>query len=608
MNIIELLNSKSSNSGSMVLYLNKRPELIEEIDKLLSNSLDNSFDDLNLLQKVWHIINNDWKKRICSCGKLNTWLGIKHGWRISCGNKECYIPMVKKNNIEKYGVDNPAKLDIIKNKKKENCIVKHGVESHTQLQSTKDKAKQNNLVKYGVEHTSMLKENRKKAVDTYNSDPNKRVEKINKFKNTYYSKTEEDKKNIQNKKEDSLYEKYGVKHTFKSSIIKDKIKKTIIERYGVDHQFKSESIVNKRIESYKKQYVEKLKNMIPSHISYISHTYTSTEKDIEFTLHCNNCNKDFRILYTLFYNRNKASLDLCTNCFSQLHKSNGEQELKKYIESIYSGLVVNNTTSIIKPKHIDMFLPEVNIAFEFNGIYWHNELFKDSRYHINKTDSCVGKNIKLVHIWEDDWIYKQDILKSRISNLLGKNTTIGARKCEIKEISTKECRVFFDDNHLQGFIGSKYYVGLFYDNELVSAMSFGSLRSALGSKHSDSIYELYRFCNKKYINVVGGASKLLKYFIRRYTPTQIISYFDRNWGYSSVYKKLGFKLIGNTEPNYWYVINDIKTHRYNYTKAKLVKAGNDDTKTEKDIMFENKHYRVYDSGNEKWVWNKSYFL
>ena len=163
-------------------------------------------------------------------------------------------------------------------------------------------------------------------------------------------------------------------------------------------------------------------------------------------------------------------------------------------------------------------------------MWWHNELNKDKNYHLSKTEECEKQGIQLIHIWEDDWLYKKDIVKSIILNKLNKNKIIYARKCKIKEIKNDLYRKFLDDNHIQGYINSKIKIGLFYDDELVSLMTFGNRRVAMGKKSTnDDEYELLRFCNKLNTNIIGGASKLFKYFIDTYKPEEITTYADRSF-------------------------------------------------------------------------------
>jgi hypothetical protein len=251
--------------------------------------------------------------------------------------------------------------------------------------------------------------------------------------------------------------------------------------------------------------------------------------------------------------------------------------------------------SIIKPHQLDIFIPSHNLAIEYNGLYWHSEEFLKNNYHLNKTIECEKQGIQLIHIFEDEWLHKQNIVKSRLLNILGliKNK-IYARKTEIKEISSIQAKNFLDNNHLQGFTNSTIRIGLFYDNELISVMLFNKPRLGIGSSYDG--YELTRFANKLNTSVIGGASKLLKHFINTYQPKEIISYADRRWSQGDLYKKLGFIETHINKPNYWYVINKNRKHRFGFRKHSLKEKGFDINKTEHEIMLERGIYRIYDCG------------
>jgi hypothetical protein len=173
---------------------------------------------------------------------------------------------------------------------------------------------------------------------------------------------------------------------------------------------------------------------------------------------------------------------------------------------------------------------------------------------------------------------------------------IYARKCEIREVKTNEKTLFLNNNHIQGAVGSLVNIGCYYNNELVSLMCFSKKRVILKNKDEDDKYELIRFCNKLDTNVIGGASKLLSYFINNYKPKEIISYADRRWSTGNLYDKLGFKFDNYSKPNFYYVINDTREHRIKYQKHKLIQKGFDKDKTEDEIMSENGIYRIYDCG------------
>jgi hypothetical protein len=164
---------------------------------------------------------------------------------------------------------------------------------------------------------------------------------------------------------------------------------------------------------------------------------------------------------------------------------------------------------------------------------------------------------------------------------------------------------FLNNNHIQGYSKSKIKMGLFYEDELVSLMTFGDIRIFMGSKDQEkNNYELIRFCNEKGVNVIGGASRLFKNFLRNYKPNKVISYSDNSYSDGRLYKTLGFDISeSKVHLNYHWVINKKREHRYKYRKSVLVKMGYDSNKSEKDIMYEDVGaYRVWGCGNKKWLY------
>ena len=277
-----------------------------------------------------------------------------------------------------------------------------------------------------------------------------------------------------------------------------------------------------------------------------------------------------------------------------------ELELLNFIKENYNGEILSNKKNIID-KELDIYLPDLNLAFEFNGLYWHSEIYKDKLYHYNKTKECEKLGIQLIHIWEDDWLYKNKIVKSMIINKLSRSISIFARKCSIKEVDNISVKSFLNENHIQGFVGSKVKIGLYYNDELVSLMTFGSLRKSLGVSGRENVWELLRFCNKIGTSVVGGSSKLLKFFINNFKPIEIISYSDNSRSNGNMYEKLGFKFIHNSDPNYYYIVDGIRKHRFDFRKDKLVRNGGDPNKTEIQIMSELGYNRIFDCGAKKWI-------
>lgn len=313
--------------------------------------------------------------------------------------------------------------------------------------------------------------------------------------------------------------------------------------------------------------------------------YTASNQKIEVI--CKECGKTFYIEANSHLQGHGCPYHNC-------NKSKKEQEIANFITNLGFDILQNNRT-ILDGKELDIFIPSKNIAIEFDGLFWHNELNKEKNSHITKTIECNKKGIRLLHIFEDEWIYKSNIWKSMLKAILGvTENKIYARKCEIKNVPLEEAKVFLENNHIQGYCNSHIRYGLYYNNELVSLMTFGPTRHFIGSKKHQ--YELLRFCNKLNHSVVGGASKLLKYFIKNHNPLSIVSYADRRWSVGNLYEKLNFNLYNASRPNYFYVIGDKRYNRFNFRKSQLIKEGFDPNLSEREIMFQRKIYRIYDCG------------
>ena len=457
----------------------------------------------------------------------------------------------------------------------------------------------NNLVKFKNSTIGYYKYCSNKCIS---SDPEIKKIKEEKSYNKYGTKAPGMNSEVKEKMIKTNNEKYGHNSPMQNPEIRKKSISTLVENYGIENPNKSKEFINKRVKTYsdniRKKFLEVLKPYGIIDIDY---------KNKKMYFICNECNQDFELHLDLFHNRKRTSTILCTNCNPiDSHVSGQEIQLQKFIEKYYKGNIKLNDRILIKPYELDAYLPDLKLAFEFNGLFYHNEKCVENDYHLKKTELAENKGIKLIQIFEDDWTYKQDIIKSIIINSLNLTPNkIYARQTEIKEIIDNTLiKNFLDDNHLQGYIGSQVKLGLFYDNELMSLMMFGKQRKNMGVKSEIDRYELLRFCNKLNTNIIGGASKLFKYFIENYKPKEIITYADRFFSKGELYKQLGFKFVHKTKPNYYYIINKNRKNRFNFRKDVLIKDGFDPNKTEHEIMLERKIYRIYDSGQLKFIWKQ----
>lgn len=293
----------------------------------------------------------------------------------------------------------------------------------------------------------------------------------------------------------------------------------------------------------------------------------------------------------------------CPKCVNPTSK--WENDVFEYIVSLGFDAEQSNR-ELLDGKEIDIYIPSKSIGIECDGLRWHNEQHKDMYFHLRKTDECLMKGIRLIHIFEDEWLYKKEIVKSMLANLLNKtNGKIYARKCELREISGEAKSNFLNDNHIQGDTVSSINVGLFHEGELVSVMTFGKPRLSVGGRFTDDKYELIRFCNKIGTNVVGGASKLFKWFVSTHDPKEVVSYSDKRWSIGKLYGILGFEHVHDSKPNYSYIVGDRRENRFKYRKDRLVKEGFDEGRSEHEIMLERKIYRIYDCGTMVHLWKKT---
>jgi hypothetical protein len=421
-----------------------------------------------------------------------------------------------------------------------------------------------------------IKRNRIKNLLICNKDEEMRKEMTLKSINTKKSFSKEKKIEINIKRKKTNFDKYGEESVSK-----------------VDYLNKNKSI--KISEKIKSNAEFKLKNLIESLKGY--NLIEIFKEDIE--LFCEKCNLNFTIKKYLLHQRKRFKKTICTNCNPTDNKSDFEYQVLNFIKENYNGEIQNNIF-FDKKYEIDIYLPDLNIGIECNGLWWHSEVYKDKYYHQEKLDFFNKKDIKILNIWEDDWNFKSEIIKNRILYKLHKlKNKIYSRKCYINIVDNKLSKSFLNDNHIQGYCISSVNIGIFYENELISLITFGKLRKNLGLKSIDRNYELLRFCTKIGYTNIGAFSKLIKFFIKNYNPDRIISYCDASFNDGKTYSENNFNFIKRTKPNYYWFNKDIglKLNRWNFRKDILVKKGYDKNKTEVEIMNSIGYYRIWDCGS-----------
>ena len=318
----------------------------------------------------------------------------------------------------------------------------------------------------------------------------------------------------------------------------------------------------------------------------------------------------------------------CPFCVSGCYRSKIELGIDTFIRSLgffteHKRLSCNKDKDLFYGKkyfEIDIYIPEKKIGIEFNGSYYHKSLpkdlknhYKDYLYHQKKYLACKSLGIRLVSIFEPDWLNKTEKIKIYLRNLLiSTENKIYARNTIVRSIKHSEANEMYDKYHLLGktMIQSISY-GLFFNDELVSCMTFQKGRY---KEENTSVWCLTRFVTKSGLIVVGGASKLLKQFERDYNPSILVSFSDNDYFSGDVYEKLGFENKGCTKsPRYFWWLEDQEIKREQCQLKKLSKkypelyaesltvSGN----KEDYIMLKLGAFKVYRSGHTKWV--KKYY-
>lgn len=221
-------------------------------------------------------------------------------------------------------------------------------------------------------------------------------------------------------------------------------------------------------------------------------------------------------------------------------------------------------------------------------------------YHQEKILLAEDKGINLIRITEEEWKQYPNLIKSIIRARLGViEKKIFARKCKIKEVASKEARLFFDRTHISGYSVANHYIGLEYEGKIQIMCSFSKSRF-----DKEYQWEIIRLSSELDTIVVGGFQKILNYF-RSQNPGSIMTYADRRISSGGVYTKCGFDYVRLTSPGYIWT-DGINTYsRYQTQKSKLKKLLKkyDPNLTEQENMFQNRFRLYYDCGHLKYILN-----
>lgn len=463
--------------------------------------------------------------------------------------KELSRQLAKKTCVDKYGTENISTLPQVKEKIKKTCLAKYGVEVSSKAQSVKDKQKITCLKKYGSSSPLANEEIREKSKKT-------------------------------------MQEKYGVDYALQNDQLLEQAHRTNKERYGVSYMLE---ITNKdkelilRKANYSEESFDILFNK-EKFINFLSKRSDKTILDIADEL-----GASYRTVQHRIKDWGLQDMILFRPSSSVYEKELIDILIKMGIKNI----VKNDRQVLGDQKEIDIYLPDFNVGIEFNGNYWHSELFKPYEYHQIKSILGLQKGVFIYNIFEYEWNNqdKKEKIISHLKAILHKNNfVIPARKTVIKQISSKEKNAFLKKYHLQSEDKAQIKLGLFFEEELVMVMTF--CKDRFGKKCS---WELSRLCSKSDTTVIGGAQKIFKFFVKNYlTPGDtIVSYSNIAHTTGNIYPLLGFKKDHISTPNYvwWFPKTEEILSRYQCQMN-----------SENEIMAKNGYVKIYDCGNFVWIY------
>lgn len=537
---------------------------------------------LDIRQKVYAVLRGDYYK----CPECGTVCEFNYKIPITYCSKECGIKArckhvkkawdnktddersdIRQRAAETFRNRSDEEKAATQKKRHASCLKRYGTTHPCQSQEIQDKIKQTNIERYGVEN---------------------------------YSKTPEFIRRI----EQTNILKYGTKHRLQNQTELQKHKATMLEKYGAEYAMQSEELNNrnqvskwsgiidtsdcKTYEDVKRKYIKSLGIKYEGSVENIligSPEYPRSKAVLEMFLGLAEPDIDIvkRDISNYYWYARSLGLEI-----APAKVSDQEKELGEFVSSLCE-CEFNNRT-IIAPKELDIWVPSMNIAIEYNGEYWHSSDRVGKTYHKDKTVSCEEKCVQLLHIWAYNWINKQDIVKSIIRSKLGKSDVLYARKCQVKIVDNNDVREFFNNTHLKGYRNASITFALMFNAEIVMAMSF--------SRHREYEWELTRMASKLNTTVVGGMSRLLAAFRKHTNARSVMSYVDRDISNGKSYYGCGFELLKITEPSYWYVGEEI-IQRQSLNKQSRLKAGF--TGSEDEYAKHLGLKRIDNSGNLKMI-------
>lgn len=518
-------------------------------------------DGVSVSQRIWHILNDE-SPKCAECGDKVDWNETAREYRRFCSQACSNRNEETKKNMEKtlqenYGVSAPIQNEEIKDRISRTLSERYGngkeLGSFFESDKFKDEIDQIMIDKYGAENYFKSIEYKQKIISEEGMEWNGGDSEL-----------------------DSIFRKALSKKAIRLSTGKYYIEWAKNKDNDVQ-AVKIKAARNRQINSYGEHITGIINNrdwLLDEHYNK-KKTLVQIAKELDISV------------YSIRHAFNKFDIPV------KIYYSSFEEiQLGDFVES--KGISIQRNVRDIINGELDIWIPEKNIAIEYCGLYWHSDIHKPNNYHYSKYKQCKDKGIRLITVFQNEWLHKRNVVETKLEHILGvgNKKTIYARMTKAHPITHQQAKKFHDNNHIQGHAVAKHHVGLWYDTEIVAVMSFN---------FDSSDWILTRYSTSQ--RVVGGVSKLLKYSIREFGLSgKIKTFADMRWDTGGVYEKIGFSYDGFVPPDYYYIQNDRLWHKFNFRKTHLVKFKDfDPNLSERENTRNMNIFRIYDCGKRRYV-------
>lgn len=573
--IKDIINENLRNTSN-ILHRKENNDLLKWIYDNTPHKLLNG--NFNLSTIVYWLINSLDDFPTCQmCGEqlyTNKNVNITRGYPKYCCNCSHNTEYSKRKReqtcLKKYGCKNPFGNDSIKTKIKNTNIKKYGVPYVMQNKLIQKKSEETCMKKYGVDRYSKTEEYNKKKRETC----------LLRYGNEYVSRLP----SVKEKTRDTCISKYGVDCTSRIPGRHEKTVKTLIRKYGKNYKNKL-FIGHGNIGQSKRAYGYILKSKLVDPLFTEEDYIQGKLKDINymFKFRCKICGTEFMSIW------DNGKCYVCPKCSNPNGTSELEKELYDFLCKETGRKLPHNNRDLIKPYELDIVDYESKICVEFDGLYWHSDLNnKDNNYHIQKTKKCNSIGYKLIHVFEDEWKFKNNVVKNKLIEIFNSCHLNSVEYDRIGILNNETAIVFLNENDLFDIKEFDISIGMYSGNTLISIMTFKD--RMFGN------WDLTGFCNKIGEYSVGTFKKLLDYFTYNYKPVKITTEQDTRWLNTDIFETFGFKKVLETQPRPCYI---------NFNSGRIEKIDNCDILQyhNDQVMFRKLGYaKIYDCGTTVFEW------